>query len=109
MTTTNSKFKLVFLGLLFSLISTGCGSNKTTTSVTFEQNTMSPQSITLKKGDSVKFRNDDSQIHSPASDSHPEHSTYPEFDSGNGIEPGDSWTFTFEKIGRWNGKKLIYI
>ena len=37
----------------------------------------------------------------PASDLHPTHSLYSEFDPGEPFESGKAWAFTFDKPGQW--------
>lgn len=61
----------------------------------------SPGEVTLKPGDSVKFTTTTNQPFWPASDFHPTHGIYPEFDPQEPIEPDKSWTFQFLKTGRW--------
>lgn len=61
----------------------------------------SPTSLTIKKGDTVTFKNVGSNAHWPASAPHPTHTDYPEFDPKHEIAPGQSWSFTFEKVGTW--------
>jgi len=61
----------------------------------------SPASITIKKGQAVEWVNDDTEIRWPASDPHPLHNIYPEFDPKQPIYPGEKWSFTFERIGKW--------
>lgn len=60
-----------------------------------------PGSITVKKGTTVVFKNTDVVGHWPASAPHPTHTIYPEFDSKKTIAAGQSWSFTFEKVGTW--------
>ncbi len=60
-----------------------------------------PANITIKLGDTVTFVNKDTKNHQPASAPHPAHTDYPEFDPKNPIEPGQSWSFTFNKAGTW--------
>ena len=76
----------------------------------------SPNSLTINKGDSVKFINKDSGKHWPASDIHPTHTVYPGsdikkcfsgdssgiFDACKGLSEGESFTFTFNEIDEWN-------
>lgn len=57
--------------------------------------------ITVKKGTTVVFKNTDSVGHWPASAPHPAHTDYPQFDPKKSIEPGQSWSFTFDKVGVW--------
>ena len=58
--------------------------------------------LTINKGETVIFENIGTVDHWPASDIHPTHGIYPEFDLGRGLAPGESWEFTFDKVGRWN-------
>ena len=60
-----------------------------------------PDKVTISKGDSVKFVNEDAQDRWPASNIHPTHDIYPEFDPTRSIKPGESWSFTFAKEGIW--------
>lgn len=69
--------------------------------VTITGDGFSPASVTIKKGTTVKFVNKGSKAHWPASDPHPSHTAYPEFDAKQEIKSGASWTFTFDKVGSW--------
>lgn len=63
----------------------------------------SPANMTIKLGDTIKFTNEDSKKDMwPASDNHPTHEEYSEFDSKTAIAPGGSWSFTFTKKGVWD-------
>lgn len=62
-----------------------------------------PSTLRVTKGTVVKFVNEDEQFwHWPASDLHPTHTLYPEFDPRQAIAPKQEWSFTFEKIGTWS-------
>lgn len=91
---------------------TGGGSSNTTggTSATapakiytinYTNSCFSPADIAIKKGDTVKFVNNSSRDMWPASDNHPKHTIYPEFDANKDIAPGGNYSFTFTKIGAW--------
>ena len=60
-----------------------------------------PPVIKIKKGTMARFVNKDKLWHWPASDLHPTHSIYPEFDPKKPVGPGEEWSFTFEKVGEW--------
>ena len=74
-----------------------------------------PLVLRIKQGDSATFVNDGSETHWIASNPHVTHDKYPGsdikkcgtpeekriFDSCRGIEPGDSYTFTFYEKGIW--------
>lgn len=56
----------------------------------------SPANLTIKTGDTVKFVNKDTKNHWPASAVHPIHGCYQGFDALEGIQPGQSYSFTFK-------------
>src|SRR5258708_7934179 len=60
-----------------------------------------PAEISINDGDTVVFRNDDAVPHWPASNIHPTHTIYPEFDPKQGVVPGSSWSFIFVRAGHW--------
>jgi len=60
-----------------------------------------PANLAIKIGDTVRFVNNDTKDHWPASDVHPVHEIYPEFDPRAVIAPGEEWSFTFERVGEW--------
>ncbi len=60
-----------------------------------------PQNISIKKGSQIEFKTERNQPFWPASDLHPTHGIYPEFDPQEGIDPSQSWSFTFDKKGTW--------
>lgn len=75
----------------------------------------SPRTLKVKVGEIVTFKNQSSQAMWPASAMHPSHTVYsgtslsehcPDttgtaFDACTGIQPGNSWSFTFNKKGNW--------
>lgn len=74
--------------------------------VTYTQTGFEPSEITVQKGDTVTFVNNSDTPLWVASDPHPEHTDYPEFDvarSKGGQMPkvGESFSFTFNKLGTW--------
>ncbi len=60
-----------------------------------------PQSLEIMQNTTVKFINNDTQDRWPASNIHPTHEIYPKFDSKKPIPAGQSWDFTFDKVGSW--------
>jgi hypothetical protein len=60
-----------------------------------------PPVITINHGDTVTFKTTLKEDFWPASDLHPTHSIYPEFDPQEPIEATSSWTFQFLKVGLW--------
>jgi plastocyanin len=61
----------------------------------------SPAVLTVDVGATVTFVNRSGDDKWPASDVHPTHERYPLFDAGRTIVPGGSWSFRFERRGRW--------
>lgn len=69
----------------------------------------SPTSLSIKKGEIVIFKNQNSKSMWPASAMHPTHKAYPTtggclgstFDACQGILPGASWSFQFDIDGTW--------
>lgn len=75
----------------------------------------SPSSITVKKGDTVTFKNQSSFGMWTSSAMHPTHIIYSgtslnehcpdpdntSFDECRADQPGESWSFTFNKTGTW--------
>lgn len=61
----------------------------------------SPEEITIKKGQTITWVNETDEFRWPASNLHPTHGIYPEFDPQEPIAPGESWSFTFDKAGTW--------
>ncbi len=60
-----------------------------------------PDRISIKAGEGIFFINNTAQERWPASNIHPAHDIYPEFDPKKPILPGESWSFVFDKKGIW--------
>lgn len=75
----------------------------TTSDVTIEISAdgYKPKEVKIKKGTKVIFKNLGQDLHWPASNIHPTHTIYPEFDPQKPIKKGESWEFVFEKNGVW--------
>ncbi len=69
--------------------------------ITYTDSGFNPSAIIIKKGDTVEFDNRSTRAFWPASNNHPVHSIYPEFDPKKSIPSGSSWSFTFERVGKW--------
>lgn len=77
--------------------------------VTYTNAGYSPNTITIKAGETVNFKNNSSQSMWTASGVHPTHRLYPTtggcigstFDACKGIQPGNSWSFKFDIAGTW--------
>lgn len=61
-----------------------------------------PQQITVRLGQTVRFINESGVEVWPASDLHPTHNLYPEFDPKQPVGVGSAWSFIFLKPGRWD-------
>lgn len=61
-----------------------------------------PREITIKKGTKVTFTNTTGKPHWPASNLHPTHNIYSEFDPREPVPHDESWAFVFERVGRHN-------
>ena len=64
-----------------------------------------PRQLTVKAGEVVTFAVDHNSQFWPASNVHPLHTVYPEFDPKKPIPPNESWTFIFDSPGvyRYHG------
>lgn len=77
--------------------------------ITYTDSGYSPSAITIKKGEAIAFKNQSSRSMWTASAVHPTHLGYPTsggcigstFDACQGIQPGNSWSFTFDITGTW--------
>ncbi len=69
--------------------------------VTYTDSGFSPLSVTIKKGDTVTFKNDSTRGFWPASDDHPSHLRYSAFDPKQTVAAGGSWSFKFDQVGTW--------
>jgi plastocyanin len=72
-----------------------------TITVLMTKENFEPQKVRIKKGAKVVFTNIDSVSRWPASNLHPTHGIYPEFDPQTEVVPHAEWSFIFDKIGVW--------
>ncbi len=124
-----SKLSLGLLGVLailigVMLVTAGCSTSQTISPpipqptpepsdeeyiVEITSGGFSPSEVIIEAGETVTWVNKDSVAHWVASANHPDHKVYPEtggcigstFDACKGIEPGESWSFTFNQKGSW--------
>ena len=59
-----------------------------------------PKELTIQKGDTVEFVSKNRTFW-PASNIHPSHTIYSEFDPKEPIRAGEGWSFRFDKPGEW--------
>jgi plastocyanin len=69
--------------------------------VTITDKGFSPSKLTVEAGTIVTFINKSTKSRWPASNPHPQHTDYSEFDARMQVAPGSSWSFTFDKPGTW--------
>jgi plastocyanin len=60
-----------------------------------------PKNATIQQGETVAFENTASVEMWPASNIHPTHEIYSDFDPKRPVAPGETWTFTFDQAGVW--------
>ena len=61
-----------------------------------------PREITIPVGTTVRFSTTVNRPFWPASNLHPSHEIYSEFDPREPIPSDGSWSFTFNRVGVWN-------
>lgn len=61
----------------------------------------SPDPIKVDENSTIIFVNKDTKDRWPASNVHPTHDQYPDFDPKKPIKPNESWTFKPKKVGVW--------
>lgn len=83
--------------------------------VSFDGSAYSPNILTVEAGTTVVFENNSDRNMWPASAIHPTHTLYPGssiakcgtedadsiFDACGAVNPGDSYSFTFDEVGEW--------
>jgi len=71
------------------------------TVITLTKDGFVPSKITIPAGTTVAFVTENGKIYWPASNLHPSHALYPEFDPLMPVQPDEAWSFTFTKAGEW--------
>lgn len=77
------------------------GSDVQVFDIAYDGTTFSPSILSIKNGDVVIFKNKSKVEFRPASNPHPTHTDYPEFDAKQPIAAGKSYQFKFTKNGTW--------
>jgi plastocyanin len=67
--------------------------------VTLTKDGYTPDRLTVKKGETVKFVSTAGKLFWPASNLHPSHALYSAFDPKEPIQADESWSFTFDVVG----------
>ena len=70
-------------------------------SITLTENGFVPDPITVTQGTTVTFKTNRAEAFWPASDLHPTHDIYPEFDPKEPTDANKTWSFKFDKVGTW--------
>lgn len=106
----SNKFYILVTGLILLVLIevcfltysafTGKTANQTHV-ITLTEYGFSPATLTIQKGDTLTFKTTREKTFWPASNLHPTHTIFPEFDPQEPIEPDTSWSFTFNKLGTW--------
>lgn len=84
-----------------SLVETQASETTGTVTVTMLTDEYQPPDIRITKGQAVRFINKSNDWRWPASNLHPTHDIYPEFDPKEPVKPGGEWIYRFEKVGQW--------
>ncbi|HSW97884.1 MAG TPA: cupredoxin domain-containing protein [Candidatus Saccharimonadales bacterium] len=80
---------------------TTSGNTEGANNVSYTANGFEPNSITIKAGQTVTWTNKDSDDVWVASNPHPTHTDYPGFDELKSMGNGQTYSFTFTKVGNW--------
>ena len=99
---------MVLLFAAAASVSTALAHSPETYTIVMDENGFSPLTITILQGDTVQFKNTDKNSRWPASNIHPTHAIYSEFDPTRPVLSGESWSFTFTKSGEWKFHDHIY-
>lgn len=69
--------------------------------VEMSQDGFKPAQIAIKKDTIVRFKNVGGSDVWPASDPHPVHTTYQDFDARRMVKSGETYEFKFKNVGTW--------
>lgn len=64
-------------------------------------NGFEPSRVEIPKGTTITFETTRDRYFWPASNEHPSHTAYKEFDPQKPVGPGESWSFRFDREGSW--------
>jgi len=76
--------------------------NSGNTIITLTDEGFKPKQMEIIVGDTITFRNKTDKLFWPASDVHPFHTDYEEFDPKRALDKDEEWSFTFNEVGKWN-------
>jgi len=69
--------------------------------ITLTEDGFKPDHLVITEGQTVTFKTTTGAPFWPASNVHPTHTAYPDFDPREPIAPEDTWSFTFNKAGTY--------
>ncbi len=69
--------------------------------ITYTNLGFDPKMITVRQGVTIHFVSKRSGYFWPASNFHPSHYLYPEFDAKEPISASDSWSIRLDRVGKW--------
>src|SRR3989344_6983599 len=92
---------LSFVIILYSIPYILVYAHSQTVIIKMTSNGFEPQEATLDANSTVIFINQDKVQRWPASNVHPTHGVYPEFDPKKPIDPGKDWTFSLKRSGEF--------
>lgn len=94
---------ILVISFLFSseVFIKGVGFGRDPNTVVLTTKGFNPPRLIVKVGEQVTFKSVVNRDFWPASDIHPKHLFYGEFDPKKAIGPNESWSFTFERPGSW--------
>lgn len=93
---------VLFVGVLILVFLMGQGNRRVPmNAIRIQDNGFLPEVLRVKQGTKVRFINETQEWRWPASDPHPTHTFYSEFDPQKPIGPGEEWRFSFNNPGEW--------
>lgn len=111
------KFRVVFAVAVAALALSGCGHQPTAprgpgsrssvsaaavaNTVSITSSGFSPVTITVSAGTTVTWTNTDTVTHTVSSDPYPINTDLANFDSIKPLQPHQTYSFTFTKVGQW--------
>jgi plastocyanin len=69
--------------------------------ITLTEDGFKPNHLVIAEGETVTFKTNRGTPFWPASNVHPTHTAYPDFDPKKPIAPDATWSFTFTKAGTY--------
>jgi len=87
--------------LLSSLFVLGVLPLTTTHTIVLTDDGFKPSRLVIKEGETVRFTNQTGEAFWPASNVHPTHTSYPDFDPKKPIAADQTWEYTFTQAGTY--------